>query len=250
MTSAFLFRLVLSLIAIGSLLSYALSASADTLLWSPNDTSSSTSRLIPMPANLGIDSYRSSVTFDCVARGWGKVNSIHFGGFTTSATHGVIVRANGQVPNYVANFTTTPDTNASSSWANGIYCGDNTKRLVTLDFIYNNGSGALRVYGDIRTGSSQAMDLNGVWSSYSGPAPAGSGVAGTFMPQLFIRGDLATSSGSGDSTTYNFYTATTSPADSIDQQTTIQLVFFILLTIALSAILTYYAIYAPRTRTD
>jgi len=68
---------------------------------------------------------------------------------------------------------------------------------------------------------------------------------------IIAEGTWATSSepSGGGTTTYSFYTATTSPAESINELTTVILTFALVMTLALSAVLSYHFTYGRRSST-
>lgn len=90
---------------------------------------------------------------------------------------------------------------------------------------------------------STASDVNagGAWTfSLSGQSsPLGALVNKT--PMMWVEGSYSTSTGGGgnSTTTYNFYTATTSPTEAIEQLTTVHLAFALLIVLFLTAIITY-----------
>jgi len=208
------------------------------VLWTPQDTATSSS----FYSRIGTDTtsaQKQSVYIDCLRLGWGQINSVYWWGNTTSNTSVIRVRANGKAGVLDQAHNTTP-TVGSTTWSGGVYCGDNEHRFVELRFMYVSGSGVTAILSDAVTGS--ATDIRpGIWTD--GLVSVASSVGLKYIPNLHIVGEYATSSGStggNSTTTYNFYTATTSPAESIDKFATVFMVFALCVVIALGYALAYH----------
>jgi len=177
---------------------------------------------------------------DCKAMGIAEIASTTLSLYTDTSTAAFrlvdLQSGRRSVESYTITNTASP---YSFTFSPTIWCKDSTVEFVRSEY-------ATRVVRWSHKGGTGigADPIPHAWCIGMGSSCSFGGLEG-FDPAIIAYGTYATATESGGSstTTYEFYTATTSPAESIDELTTVILTFALMIVLFLSAYASYNMTY-------
>jgi len=196
------------------------------------------------PDIFGVDADETTMgTIDCEAFGYGEISRVDVYYSTAASTQNwEFYLASDEADYYYSDyahatrtsdgFSSTTVSKWSMSWTSPKYCSG---RVLQYRFLETAGNvGRVGAIADPQ----QTNNPNLSWCSGTSQV-CGGGARGSIW--IGLQGSYATSTGGGgnSTTTYNFYTATTSPTEAIEQLTTVHLAFALLIVLFLTAIITY-----------